>query len=61
MRRVLAVLGALVLIGAGCYGLACVNWSVSCPKGQHSYIETWMPIVTKYSTTMVPIYGCEAA
>lgn len=61
MRWMLAVL-ALCALGAGCFGLAQIDWSkaLSCPKNQHLAVITWVPIDTGKTVIITPIYGCEA-
>ena len=59
--KVAVVVLVLALVGAGCYGLTFVNWSTafSCPKGQHIYVETYVPIMVGKVVVITPIYGCE--
>ena len=61
MRWLLAML-ALAALGAGCFGLAQIDWShaLSCSKGQHLYIVTWVPITVGKTIVITPIYGCES-
>ena len=66
MRAAIAVL-AVALLGAGCYGLASVNWGAvgrwidrnsSCPKGQHMDVISWMPVFNGKTVVITPVYGC---
>lgn len=61
MRWALAVLG-LCALGAGCFGLAQIDWShaLNCPQGQHLTVVTFIPIITDKTTIITPIYGCES-
>jgi hypothetical protein len=66
MKAAIAVL-AIALLGAGCYGLALVNWgavwrwaghATDCPEGQHLDITGWMPVFNGKTTVITPVYGC---
>ena len=66
MKAAVAILAA-ALLGAGCYGLASVNWGAvgrwidhnsSCPKGQHTDVISYMPVLVGKTTIITPVYGC---
>ena len=65
MRKTVIITVVLLVLGAGSYGLAQVNWSTAftCPKGQHSYVEyfVYVPITVGKTTviTPIPVTGCE--
>jgi hypothetical protein len=59
MRLALICL-ALALLGAGCYGLSCINWTgPACPSGQHLETIAWIPITAGKVVIISPIQECE--
>jgi hypothetical protein len=59
MIKAIGIVVTLAVLGAACYGLTFINWSASCPKGQHDQVVTYVPIKIGTSFVPVPVYACE--
>jgi len=59
--RIALIALVLVLVGAGCWGLTFIDWSVNCPKGQSLREVSTIVVIGKYGTTVTPIFACEAS
>lgn len=59
-RTWVAVFVLLIGIVAGGITWVALQPNGGCPAHQHPVITSWIPIITKYTTTMVPVFTCEA-
>lgn len=59
--EIILIVAALVVGGTviGLFVGGVFSVDLNCPKHEHLVITSWVPIVTKYSTTIVPIYACQ--